>query len=104
MGVKFLHGAEDFHQGEVLFFQTAYNFHAAKIHFMQLWLELFLGICTKISKKCQYHEDFLTKFLNINNHTPYFLNRVVILQEAKNYSQHEEIFAAWRKNYCLQGR
>ena len=46
----------------------------------------FLDICTKISKKCQYHEDFLTKFLNINNHTPYFLNRVVILREAKNYS------------------
>ena len=37
-------------------------------------------------------EDFLTKFVYINNHTHHFLHMVVILQEAKNYSQHEEIF------------
>ena len=37
MGVKFLHGVENFHQGEVLFVQAANNFfHAAKMHFMQL--------------------------------------------------------------------
>ena len=51
MGVEFLHGVENFHQGEVLFVQAAYNLlHAAKMHFMQLMPELFLGICTKISK------------------------------------------------------
>ena len=33
MGVEFLHGVENFHQGEVLFVQVAYNFlHAAKMH------------------------------------------------------------------------
>ena len=54
MVVKFLHAVENFHQGEVSFVQSAYNFfYAAKMHFMQLWLELFFGICTKISKKCQ---------------------------------------------------
>jgi hypothetical protein len=42
MGVKFLQGVENFQQGEVLFLQAAYNFlHAAKVHFMQLYLELF---------------------------------------------------------------
>ena len=48
-------GVENFHHGEVLFVQAAYNFfHASKMHFMQLPpLELFLGIGTKISKKCQ---------------------------------------------------
>ena len=39
-------------------------------------------------------EGFLTKFVNINNYTDYFLHGVVILQGAKNCSQHEEIFAA----------
>ena len=33
----FLNGVENFHEGEVLFVQAAYNFlHAAKMHFMQL--------------------------------------------------------------------
>ena len=37
MGVEFLHGVENFHQGEVLFVQAAHNFlHAAKMHCMQL--------------------------------------------------------------------
>ena len=37
--------------GEVLFLQVSYNcLHAAKMHFMKLLLELFLGICIK---KCQ---------------------------------------------------
>ena len=41
------------------FVQAANNFfHAAKLYIMQLWLELFLDICTKISKKCQC-EGFL---------------------------------------------
>jgi hypothetical protein len=51
---------------------------------------LFYVFVQKFPKNANY-EDFLTKFLNINNHTHHFLNRVVILQEAKNYSQHEEI-------------
>ena len=38
MGVEFLHGVENFHQGEVLFVQAAHNFlHAAKMQFMQLY-------------------------------------------------------------------
>ena len=41
--------------------------------------------------------NFLNKFVNINNHTHNFLHGVLILQEAKNYIQHEEIFAAWQK-------
>ena len=49
-----MHGVVNCHQGEILFAQVAYNFlHAAKMHFLQLKLELNLGICTKISKKCQ---------------------------------------------------
>ena len=37
MGVEFLHGVENFHQGKVLFVQAAYNFlHAAKMYFMHL--------------------------------------------------------------------
>ena len=37
MGVEFLHSVENFHKGEILFAQAAYNFlHAAKMHFMQL--------------------------------------------------------------------
>ena len=37
MRVEFLHGVQNFHQGEVLFVQAAYNFlHGAKMHFMQL--------------------------------------------------------------------
>ena len=54
MGVKFLQGVENFQQGEVLFVQAAYKFlHAAKMHFMQLYLEFCVGICTKYFKKCQ---------------------------------------------------
>ena len=54
MGVEFLHGVENFHHDEVLFVQAGYNFlHSAKMHFMQLLLELFLGICTKHFKNCQ---------------------------------------------------
>ena len=53
MGVKSLQGVENFQQDEVLFVQAAYKFlHAAKMHFKQLEPELFLGICTKFSKKC----------------------------------------------------
>ena len=37
MGVRFLHDVENFHQGEVLFWQAAYKYlHAAKMHLMQL--------------------------------------------------------------------
>ena len=54
MGVKSLQGVENFQQGEILFVQAAYKFlHAAKMHFMQLELEFFFGICTKYFKKCQ---------------------------------------------------
>ena len=54
IGVEFLHGVDNSHHCEVLFEQAAYNFlHAAKMHFRYLYLEFFLGICTKMSKKCQ---------------------------------------------------
>ena len=49
-------------------------------------------------------KNFLNKFVNINNHTHNFLHGVLILQEAKNFIQHEEIFAALQKKYFLQGR
>ena len=39
MGVKFLQGVENFHQGEVLFVQAAYKFYAALARF-------FFCICT----------------------------------------------------------
>ena len=54
MGLEFLHGVENFHQDKVLFLQVVYNcLHAAKMHFMKLLLEIFLGICIKNAKKCQ---------------------------------------------------
>ena len=59
MGVEFLHGVENFHQGgEVLFLQVTYNcLHAAKMHFMKLLLELFLGICIKKFQKMPITKD-----------------------------------------------
>ena len=45
-------------------------------------------------QKMPIMKNFLTKFVNINNHTHNFLYGVLRLQEAKNYIQHEEIFAA----------
>ena len=79
LGVEFLHGVEKFCQGEVLFVQAAYKFlHAAKMHFKQLEPEFFLGICTKNFKNAT-SEEFLTKFVNINNHTHNFLHGVLIL-------------------------
>jgi hypothetical protein len=54
VAVKFLQGVEKFQKGEVLFMQATYKFlHAAKMRFMQLFLEFLLGICTKYFKKCQ---------------------------------------------------
>ena len=49
-------------------------------------------------------KNFLTKFVNINNLTHTFLHGVLSLKEAKIYIQHDEIFAAWQKNYFSQGR
>ena len=39
----------------------------------------------------------MTKLVTINNHTLHLLHGVVILQEAKNYIQHEEIFVSCQK-------
>ena len=70
--------------------QAAFNFlDAAKMHYMQLMLELFLGI------------ELLTKFAN---HTHHFLHGIPILQDAKNQSQHEEKFEARQRKNFLQGR
>ena len=67
-------------------------------------MELFLWICTKFSKKNDNYEEFLTKFVNINNHTYHFLHGVLILQDAKNCSQHEDIFEAWQKKSRFAGQ
>jgi hypothetical protein len=67
--------------------QAAYNFfHAAKIHFMQLWLQVFVQ---NFPKNANY-EDFLTKFLNINNHTQH---------EGGIFSGGKKLQPAWR-NIC----
>ena len=71
-------------------------FMLQKMHFMQLWLESFLDICTQIPKSANC-QDFLTKFVNVNNYIHHFFHRVVILQQAKNYIQHEEILLPGRK-------
>ena len=77
VGVKFLQGVEKFQQVEVLFVQAACEcLHAAKMHFMQLKLELFLGICTKYFKNANY-EELLAKFVNTNNLTHNFLHGVI---------------------------
>ena len=76
-------------------------FHAAKMHFMQLFdWNLFSVFVQKMPKNANY-EEFLTKFVNINNHTHHFLHGVQNLQDAKNHSQHEEIFDAWQKQSQL---
>ena len=71
---------------------------------MQLWLELFFVYLYKNFQKVPIVKNFLTKFVTITNHTHGFLHGVLILQEAKNYIYHEEIFSAWQKNYFSQGR
>ena len=62
MGVEFLHGVENFHQGEVLSVQAACNFvrPAEKMHFMQLFARIFFRYLYK---------DFQKK---INNHKHHF--------------------------------
>ena len=50
------------------------------------------------------YEDFLAKLVNIDNHTHRSLHGMVILQEAKNLSQNEEIFAVLQKNHLSRGR
>ena len=63
----------------------------------------FLVSVQNISKNANY-EEFLAKFVNTNNHTHIFLHGVIILQGAKNFSQHAKIFEAWQKINFLQGR
>ena len=53
-GLNFSMLQKSFIRVEFFFVQTANNFfHAAKLYIMQLWLELFLVISTKIVKNCQ---------------------------------------------------
>ena len=47
-------------------------------------------------------KNFLNKFVNINNLTQNFLHGVSILQEAKNYILHEEIFAKFDKKITFR--
>ena len=51
----------------------------------------------KTFQKNANHEEFLTKFVNTNNRTHNFLHGVIIHQDAKICSQHEEIFEAWQE-------
>ena len=53
MGVEFLHGVENFHQGEVLSVQAACNFvrPAEKMHFMQLFVRIFFRYLYKDFQK-----------------------------------------------------
>ena len=53
----------------------------------------FLVFVQNISKNVNY-EEFLTKFVNTNNHSHNFLHDVIILQPSENCRQHEEIFEA----------
>ena len=74
----------------VLFLQVAYNcLHAAKMHFMKFLLELYLDICTNLNGN---YKGILTEFVNTNNHTHHFLHWFLIIQGAKNYSQHAKSF------------
>jgi hypothetical protein len=94
MGVKFLQCVENVQQGEVFFVQAAYKFlHAAKMHFCIFSWKYFLVSVQNISKNANY-EEFLTKLVNTNNHTHNFLHGVIILEDAKNSSQHAKIFEA----------
>ena len=61
---------------------------------------MFFVLVQNISKNANY-EEFLTKFVNFNNQMHVFLHGVLILQDAKNHSQHEEIFEARQKNNFL---
>ena len=54
-------------------------------------LDIFLVFVQNISKNANY-EEFLIKFVNTNNYTYNFLHGVIILQDAKNCSQHAKIF------------
>ena len=94
--VAFLHGVENFRQGEVLFVQAASNFlDAAKMHFFAALARIvFRSFYKKIPKNANY-EEFLTKFANRKHH---FLNGILILQGAKNHSQNEKKFCSAKKN------
>ena len=70
------------------FLHTACYTALAKIEFRYLY---------KNSKNSANYKEFLTKFVNINNHMHNFLHGVLILQDAKNHSQHEKIFVALQK-------
>ena len=90
MEVGFLHGVENYHQGEVLFVQAAHDFlYAEKMQFMRLYLIFF----SYLYKNFQINANF-AKFVNTYNHTHHFLNGVPIHEDAKNFSWHEEIFEA----------
>lgn len=86
--------------------QAANNFfHAAKLYIMQLWLELFLVICTKISKKCQMWRiswpnlsTSITSIILFCMGCLKFLRRQKITSSMKKYLQPD------KKKYFLQGR
>ena len=73
------------------FEQVAYNF--LHVFYAALGGIVFVYLY-KIFQKNDNYEEFLTKFVNINNHTYLFLHGVLILQDAKNCSQHAKIFEA----------
>ena len=91
MGVDIFY-AENFHQGEVLWFfaccETVFYASLARIVFRYLY--------KNFQKMPITYEEFLNKFVNLI-YTFIILHGVLNLQDAKNHSQHEEIFEARRK-------
>ena len=64
------------------------------MHFMQLWLELTLGSQVFVQKfpKNVNCEDFVTRFVNINNHTHHFLHWVVKFIYSEKAPKFSKIF------------
>ena len=94
MRVKIQHALETFLRVELYLCRLSYIFFSVlqKSFYAALTRMFFRYVFVQKFPKNARHEDFLTNFVNIHYHTHYFLQGMVILQEAKNYSHHEEIF------------
>ena len=60
------------------------------------------GIVFRYLYKSANYEEFLTKYLNTNNHTLHFLYGMLFLQCSKTCLQHEEKFEACRDFFSGQ--
>ena len=71
---------KNFIRVKFFFDQVAYNF----LHvFYATSAGIFFVYLYKMFPKNDNYEEFLTKFVNINNHTYHFLHGVLILQDVK---------------------